>query len=491
MRRGRIFLSVALNICFALLLIFSNKNITLAANTANVSISSASATVGENVTVSVTVSSGAEIYATQMYLSYDSNILEYVSGSADTNGAGTLGFVNTDTFTSKTFTFTFKINGVGTSRISVVGNTRIIDGNEKDMTVSSNAGSVTGIAQANYSSDNSLSSLKISPGVLSPSFSPDVTYYTTSVDEDVDELIVNAVANDSNASVSVKYPNLDPGYNQTFVVVTAQNGTTRTYTIETTKGSAMATEEQTVTVESEPVSDDVEEKEIVLNGYRFKIANDEEKHPFPEGFVEVNYTEYEGVTVRAGKSESTGLVIMYLENLDGLGKSGFYIYNSSNGNFYSYNEVKQPELKYTILPLDESNMEIEGLTRTSANIAGFDCEVYTDKDRTFFVFYGVSSTGEKGFYRYLISEGTVQKFISDAVVASDTDVIGYSKNETKTAYRWYFYLACLVCAIILLAAITIITIQSIRLNKLGAGEEDIQLEDIQLDDDDDLPLDDK
>ena len=54
--------------------------------------------VGENVTISVTVSASEEVYATQLYLSYDSSIVEYKSGSADTSGGGTIGMINTDTY---------------------------------------------------------------------------------------------------------------------------------------------------------------------------------------------------------------------------------------------------------------------------------------------------------------------------------------------------------------------------------------------------------
>lgn len=247
--------------------IFAGQNLKdiKAAQTANISISSASATVGESVTVTLTISASSEVYATQLYLSYDTNILQYVSGSADTSGAGTLGLVNTDTFTSKSFNFTFKIVGVGTSSVSVTGNTRLIDGNEEDMTVSSSKGSVTGKAAANYSSDNTLKSLKISPGVLSPAFSSSTTYYTTSVDADVETLVVNAVANDANATVSVEYANLDMGANKTYIVVTAQNGDTKTYTIATTRGDATETE-STTEEESQSEIEEVVETEVSIDG---------------------------------------------------------------------------------------------------------------------------------------------------------------------------------------------------------------------------------
>ena len=97
--------------------------------------------------------------------------------------------------------------------------------------ISKSSGSVTASAPASYSSDNTLSSLQISPGVLSPAFSPDVTTYTTSVGADCASLTVSAVPNDSKATVSVSGKRMDPGFNTTTITVTAENGSKRTYTI--------------------------------------------------------------------------------------------------------------------------------------------------------------------------------------------------------------------------------------------------------------------
>ncbi|SDM54630.1 cadherin-like beta sandwich domain-containing protein [Lachnospira pectinoschiza] len=469
--------------------IFAGQNLKdiKAAQTANISISSASATVGESVTVTLTISASSEVYATQLYLSYDTNILQYVSGSADTSGAGTLGLVNTDTFTSKSFNFTFKIVGVGTSSVSVTGNTRLIDGNEEDMTVSSSKGSVTGKAAANYSSDNTLKSLKISPGVLSPAFSSSTTYYTTSVDADVENLVVNAVANDSNATVSVKYANLDMGANKTYVVVTAQNGDTKTYTIATTRGDTTENESTTeAESQSESETEEIVETEVSIDGIRYKVLNSFEEHPLPEGFTEFVCTDYEGLNLLAGKQESTGLVIMYLENVDGTATSGFFIYDKDSGDFYPYNTVSQPNFNYCILPLSKAGISLTGLELTTGQIEGNEVECYTDADRTFFVFYGIDSNGVEGFYKYLISDGTIQLYDVNSFVASDAADV--SKAEAKgmvsKAYKWYFYLSLFCLAVVLLAAIIIISIQSVRLSKLGANkdesEEDEDYGDVDL-----------
>ena len=57
------------------------------AATANVAVGSASGEVGSEVTVTVTMSSSEEIWATEVYISYDTSVVEAVSGY-DTGGNG-------------------------------------------------------------------------------------------------------------------------------------------------------------------------------------------------------------------------------------------------------------------------------------------------------------------------------------------------------------------------------------------------------------------
>jgi glycine dehydrogenase subunit 1 len=97
---------------------------------------------------------------------------------------------------NESLTQEFEIIGVGTTTLSVTGDSRIVSiNNERESISSSSSGKVTAKAPASYSSDNTLKSLQISPGTLSPAFSPDRTTYNATVDADVKELVVSAAAN--------------------------------------------------------------------------------------------------------------------------------------------------------------------------------------------------------------------------------------------------------------------------------------------------------
>lgn len=80
--------------------------------------------------------------------------------------------------------------------------------------------------------DNTLKSLTISVGSLSPSFNTNETSYNVNVDSNVSSIKVNGLANDSKATVSGNGTrNLSYGSNKIDIKVKAENGSIKTYTI--------------------------------------------------------------------------------------------------------------------------------------------------------------------------------------------------------------------------------------------------------------------
>ena len=86
------------------------------------------------------------------------------------------------------------------------------------------------------SDDNTLASLTVQEGELSPIFAPTVTEYTMEVSHDVEELTVMAVANDEKATVVVQTGEFnEDGKAVVTITVTAENGDIRVYTIRVTR----------------------------------------------------------------------------------------------------------------------------------------------------------------------------------------------------------------------------------------------------------------
>lgn len=86
------------------------------------------------------------------------------------------------------------------------------------------------------SSDKALKTLEITPEGLDPEFNPETTTYTLEVGADVEKLDIKAAPNDENATVEITgNDSLKPGDNVIKIVVTAQDETERTYTINVKK----------------------------------------------------------------------------------------------------------------------------------------------------------------------------------------------------------------------------------------------------------------
>ena len=210
---------------------------------ANVSLSVSASTVNIGDTVKVTVSVPDGTTAT-VDLNDWSNVLSFSSSSVDvgTNGGTiTINLGKMSMANSNSVTITFKANTSGTANIratvvSAVDNNTVEDvalGGasttikvENKTTDSGNNGGTTTTPQ--LSADNSLSSLKLSSGTLSPSFKKSTTKYTATVAYDVKKVVVSAKTSNEKATIESVTDNgtvnLKVGENTIKIVVRAENG---------------------------------------------------------------------------------------------------------------------------------------------------------------------------------------------------------------------------------------------------------------------------
>ncbi len=197
---------------------------------------------GDKITLSFNLN-GSGIYGASGTLSYNSSQVTLTGTSqkiaspwaVEFNGNNFVAYDNNlsspinSNKTLFTATFTVKNVPVGTSiKISYTSVTAS-DGN-----ADTNIGTVTysKAVAAPLSTNNNLSSLKVSNATISPAFNASTTKYTASVPFSVSKLSVTATAADSKAKVSVNSPTLTPdGTTDVTVTVTAESGAKKTYTI--------------------------------------------------------------------------------------------------------------------------------------------------------------------------------------------------------------------------------------------------------------------
>lgn len=92
------------------------------------------------------------------------------------------------------------------------------------------------------SSDKALKTLEIANYSINPTFDPEITDYTVSIDkDDIDKLEIKAEPNDTKSKVEISgNENLKAGDNIIKITVTAEDATTRIYTINATKKEKVA-----------------------------------------------------------------------------------------------------------------------------------------------------------------------------------------------------------------------------------------------------------
>lgn len=445
------------------ILMFSGLTNVKAAQTAHVSISSASANVGDEVTITITASSDVKIELCDLKINYDSSILQYVKGF-DTGGGGTGRLISPS---ATSFEIVFKAVNPGTATISVDKSTSYTSSADEDyMSLTTSSGTVTVKAPASYSSDNTLKSLQISPGTLSPAFSPDRTTYNATVDADVKELVVSAAANDSAAKISISGRRMDPGSNTTTITVTAEDGSVNKYIIYTTRledGQEATTEAESKT---EAVTEDASQAvnndgTVTIDGRKYSVVKDYSGITIPDGYQEIDY-DYNGQKINAVKGIKTGLILMYLESEDG--KGGFYIYDETAKTFSPYNTVAEPEITYVVLPITNSLDKPAGYALTKFTMNGKEVQVLMDADRQYCLFYGVSSLGEKGWFRYRVSDGTIQAYSVVKTTNADT-VVKADNNKTFGGNRFWLTIITIL-GVIIVAFIIVTIILAAKLSKV-------------------------
>ncbi len=227
---------------YAILVTFTVSAFTIPAYAASLSLSgNSSVTAGSSISISIVVGSSAGAEGT---ISYDSSKLTFVSSSAGsgwnaTYADGTKRFSafrsdgGTASGTILTLRFQAKSGASGTTSISA--NNVITDpagGTSASKTITINQPTTPVVR----SSDANLKSLSVAEGTLTPTFAAATTAYSLSVSPETETITVNAVQNFAKASVSIGAYTLIQGETTPVnVVVTAENGSTKTYTIQVTR----------------------------------------------------------------------------------------------------------------------------------------------------------------------------------------------------------------------------------------------------------------
>lgn len=444
--------------CMSLML-WRPSDVFAAAGKTSVSVSQGNVNIGDTVTVTVKAGgpSGEKANAT-MTLSYDSGILQFVSCNTTYGGGG-----NSVIATGESYTVTLKAVAAGNAALSVSANDGVlfdtneeldsVSGSSASVTVSNAAGGTgttaggstagaggvpadgTGTSDANgtevKSADNSLKSLTISPGTLSPAFAGKTTTYSATVGSDVTSIAVSAVPANEKAVVESVTGNdsLKTGSNAIKVVVKAENGVTATYTVNVTKQDGVQQTQPENSGSEEQPADALDSSDaITVGGASYQITGEFRAEDIPADFTEttVNYhgSEYKGVSFDKG-----ALKLLWMEPADADDASGrFFVYDETRDGIYPFVKMSSGET-YVIALLAPADVSMpENYTQAELAVGEGSITAYqqaaeeeAESVSDFFVFYAMNSEGIEGWYRYDALEGTYQR---SSLAASEEEAGG-------------------------------------------------------------------
>ncbi len=393
-------------------------------NAASVSVAGTTATgvVGGNITVRVTLSEASGLGSWEYSLTYDTNKLQLLSGSTHV-----VGYVEGAGETSRTYTYSFRVKDTGTTTISVI-NTSIADWNEN---VTSPTDSTTielvnnETATEKYSTNNNLESLEIEGHSLDPSFSSDVTNYKVELESDVTKIKINASPSDSKAKVSGTGEfDVHSGNNSFNIVVTAESGATKTYTIDVN------------VKEPNPIEVKVDDISYTV------VRNKEELNDLVKGYMVETTVHINDEDVLAYHIDSLDLTLVALKDEEG--DINFYIYD--DGKYEPYYYLSDGTIDIHII--DNAKEMPENYKLFEQELNGLTYNVYKlDKNSQFFLVYGENiETGDKNIYRYDLKDNTIQRYDSDEL----------SKIEEENQVKQWIMLGMLGLIVILLIILLVL-----------------------------------
>lgn len=409
--------------------------------------------VGNNVTVTVTLSSSTLIGSWEMSLNYDKNYLQLRSATSESNGIRMAASTATGV-KSKSYTFTFKTLKKGSTSVSVGGYLAYAYADLSEISLSSNSKKINIITQAeleaSYSKNNNLASLGVEGFTLTPEFNANTLEYSVTVPEDTKNVNITGTVQDKKASITgVGVQQVNQGNNKFLVTVKAENGSEKTYTIN-------------VDVKDEnPI-------EVTVGDKKYTVVKIKENLPIASLYNEysIKINEFD---IPAYKNDYTGLVLVGLKNAEG--NISLFIYDDENNSYKEYNELKSSQI--TIYPLKPEE-NVEGYKKGNVKIQDIDVEgFYLNEDSDFFVIYGVNvETGDKGFYMYDKKMQTLIKY---------NDELSSLLSEKIKLYT-YIIIGFISLSVVMLIIIIVLVCKKSKKKKRSKDKEKVVEEKINKED---------
>lgn len=350
------------------IIIFITCSISVNAGAVDLYASRTTVTVGDSVIITVKTNDAMGKY------SLTSSNSSVISGGINEGGFKT---------PSEQATYTFRTHNPGTATITFTPQNMALYSNDSRYTSSSSI-TIRVNARRQLSTNNNLASLGIDGANLNPEFNSNTLEYAVELEAGTEKINVNASVADGNASVSGTGENeVTEGDNNIEVVVTAENGATKTYTIKAT------------VKEYNPVKVKIDKEEYTV------VRNKKNLTP-PNNYEETTLT-INDEEIPAYQNKITKYTIIALK--DNKGNQNWYVKEKNNYRLY-----KEYNFSNTILyPLELEEIP-SGYSKTSIKYNDERITAYKLKNNSkYALIYAMNiETGKTNIYMYDSKEDTVQ-----------------------------------------------------------------------------------
>lgn len=455
-----------------------------------IALSDTTVKIGDTITVSVTVPAGV---SATVNLTYPTDLLTYLSASDTASAnAGTVSMTigsygSSNKRSVGTVTFQAKSSGKATFSASapIAGNQEgdrvSVTGASASVNVKNETGDdAENGDNANKSSDNSLSSLTLSAGKLSPAFKYNITNYTAEVENNVTSVVVSAKANNKNATVeSVKGgEKLVVGSNKIQIVVKAENGVTATYVVNVTRKAAGDDDKQKDSEKDEQQDGDLSQQYYEINGQKLYPATSIPEEVVPQDFEQGTMKLWEkDYPYLYNDKIGSQICLLYLVDENKENGALYMVMDSAPYEAYPYVSfssefgyiVVVPDADETTLPAGykAGTLDIEG----KGSIGAY----YYGKDKDVCLVYAVNNEGNYGWYLYDVNERTYMRYLGNSeadreeIQVPDTEAQSGDVQKLESQNRMIFW-AFLIVVLFLLIVIVILVLS--RRNRLEHPEEE-------------------
>lgn len=350
------------------IIIFITCSISVNAGAVDLYASRTTVTVGDSVIITVKTNDAMGKY------SLTSSNSSVISGGINEGGFKT---------PSEQATYTFRTHNPGTATITFAPQNMALYSNDSRYTSSSSI-TIRVNARRQLSTNNNLASLGIDGANLNPEFNSNTLEYAVELEAGTEKINVNASVADGNASVSgTGEKEVTEGDNNIEVVVTAENGATKTYTIKAT------------VKEYNPVKVKIDKEEYTV------VRNKKNLTP-PNNYEETTLT-INDEEIPAYQNKITKYTIIALK--DNKGNQNWYVKEKNNYRLY-----KEYNFSNTILyPLELEEIP-SGYSKTSIKYNDERITAYKLKNNSkYALIYAMNiETGKTNIYMYDSKEDTVQ-----------------------------------------------------------------------------------